>query len=74
METSRGERKMRNMRTDANERHGFFQVADAAGAAALDFLERSRDVANEVVVDDSRAETSTSEREKDTRSGSGPAV
>ena len=65
---------MRNMSTDAKDSPGLLQVLDAAGAAALDFLERSRDVANEVVVDDARAETSTSGREKNTRSGSGPAV
>jgi hypothetical protein len=64
---------MWNMSNRANDRPGFFQVADAAGAAALDFLERSRDVANEVVVDDARAETSTSGREKKPLSGSGPA-
>ncbi|MBS0416769.1 MAG: hypothetical protein JSR66_03585 [Proteobacteria bacterium] len=62
------------MSIDANDRHRLLKGVDAAGAAALDFLERSRDVANEVVVDDARAETSTSGREKNTRSGSGPAV
>ena len=51
-----------------------FPSAEAAGAAALDFLERSREVANEVVVDDSRAKTSPSAREKNSHSRSGPAV
>ena len=74
VETSRGERNMGFMSTDPNDRNGLLQVVDAAGAAALDFLERSRDVANEVVVDDARAETSTSGREKASRSGTGPAV
>jgi hypothetical protein len=64
------------MRKKASESYGFvaFPSADAAGAAALDFLERSRDVANEVVVDGTRGETSTSGREEDTVPGSGPAV
>ena len=51
-----------------------FPTAEAAGAAALDFLERSREVANEVVVDDSRAKTSPSGREKNSHPRSGPAV
>jgi hypothetical protein len=51
-----------------------FPSAQAAGAAALDFLERSRDVANEVVVDDSRAKTSPSVREKNSHPRSWPAV
>jgi hypothetical protein len=51
-----------------------FPTAEAAGAAALDFLERSREVANEVVVDEPRAKTSPSGREKNSHSGSGPAV
>ena len=67
-------RNMRYMTIDANDRHRLLKGVDAAGAAALEFLERSRDVANELVVDDARAETSTSGREKNTRSGSGPAV
>jgi hypothetical protein len=57
-----------------NFRVATFPSADAAGAAALEFLERSREVANEVVVDDSRAKTSPSGREKDSHSRSGPAV
>ena len=51
-----------------------FPSAEAAGAAALEFLERSREVADEVVVDDSRAKTSPSGREKNSHSRSGPAV
>jgi hypothetical protein len=51
-----------------------FPSAEAAGVAALDFLERSREVANEVVVDDPRAKTSPSGREKDSHPRSGPAV
>jgi hypothetical protein len=47
---------------------------DALGFVALDFLERSRDVANEVVVDGTRRETSTSRREEATAIDSGPVV
>jgi hypothetical protein len=42
---------------------------EAANFAALDFLERSRDVANEVVVVGVRVETAPSPREKDKDSG-----
>lgn len=64
------------MRTNGSDSFGFvaFPTADAAGAAALDFLERSRDVANEVVVDGTRSETSTSGREENVAPRSGPAV
>jgi hypothetical protein len=64
------------MRIDVSERYGFavFPSADAAGVAALDFLERSRDVANEVVIDGTRAETSTSGREENSAPRSGPSV
>ena len=64
------------MRTNGSDRFGFvaFPSADAAGAAALEFLERSRDVADEVAVDGTRGETSTSGREKDIAPRSGPAV
>jgi hypothetical protein len=47
---------------------------DAAGFDALEFLERSRDVANEVVVDGTRGETSTSRREETAPPRSGPVV
>ena len=40
---------------------------EAWGLQALAFLERSRDVADEGIVDVARGETSTSEREADTR-------
>jgi hypothetical protein len=61
---------------NASDSYGFeaFPTAHDAGVAALDFLERSRDVANEVVVDDTRSETSTSGCEKNITSRSGPAV
>jgi hypothetical protein len=49
-------------------------AADSSGASALEFLERSRDVANEVVVDGKRAETSTSLREETTAPGSRSSV
>jgi hypothetical protein len=49
-------------------------AADAFGTAALEFLERSRDVANEVVIDGTRTETSTSRREETTAPRSGPPV
>jgi len=64
------------MRSNAGDSFGFvaFPSADAAGAAALDFLERSRDVANEVVVDGTRGETSTSAREENIAPRTGPAV
>jgi len=48
--------------------------ADPWILAALDFLERSRDVANEVVVDGTRRETSTSGREEIVAPRSGPPV
>ena len=38
------------------------RAADPWTQGALDFLERSREVANEVVVDGTRSETSTSAR------------
>lgn len=43
--------------------YGFLDVSDFE---ALQFLERSRDVASEVVVDGTRRETSTSRREETT--------
>jgi len=49
-------------------------AADPWTLAALDFLERSRDVANEVVVDGTRSETSTSAREEIVAPRSGPPV
>jgi hypothetical protein len=68
--------RRRGMRTNGSDSFGFvaFPSADAAGAAALDFLERSRDVANEVVVDGTRSETSTLGREENIAPRSGPAV
>jgi len=48
--------------------------ADAWARAALDFLERSRDVANEGVVDSARSETSPSAREEVAAPGPGSAV
>jgi hypothetical protein len=42
----------------------FLFLPDAASFKALDFLERSRDVASEVVVDGRSRETSTSRREE----------
>ena len=64
------------MRINVGDSFGFvaFPSADAAGLAALDFLERSREVANEVVVDGTRAETSTSGREENSAPRSGPSV
>jgi hypothetical protein len=50
------------------------RAADPWTRAALDFLERSREVANEVVVDGTRGETSTSEREEISAPRSGPPV
>ncbi|MGH8139717.1 MAG: hypothetical protein ACREVV_16200 [Steroidobacteraceae bacterium] len=47
-------------------------AADAWAFQALAFLERSRDVANEVVVDGTRAETSTSAGERSAEPRSGP--
>jgi hypothetical protein len=47
---------------------------DALSFVALDFLERSRDVANEVVVDGTRRETSTSRRDEATAIDSGAVV
>jgi len=52
--------------------YGF--ALDASGFEALEFLERSRDVANEVVVDGTRRETSTSGREETAAADTGPAV
>jgi hypothetical protein len=52
--------------------YGF--TVDASGFDALEFLERSRDVASEVVVDGTRGETSTSQREEITHTRPGPAV
>ena len=48
--------------------------ADPWTLGALEFLERSREVANEVVVDETRAETSTSGREKIAAPGTRSAV
>jgi hypothetical protein len=64
------------MRIYFSDSYGFvaFPTADAAAVAALDFLERSRDVANEVVVDGTRAETSTSRREETSDPHSGTSV
>lgn len=50
------------------------RAADPWTLAALDFLERSREVANEVVVDGTRSETSTSGREEIVAPRSGPPV
>jgi hypothetical protein len=47
---------------------------EAANFAALDFLERSRDVANEVVVDGAHAETSSLPYEQNRDPGSGSDV
>jgi|KBSSwiStaDraftv2_1062776.scaffolds.fasta_scaffold00092_28 hypothetical protein len=49
-------------------------AADPWTQAALEFLERSSEVANEVVVDGRRGETSTSRREEIIASDSGTAV
>jgi hypothetical protein len=59
-----------------NDRHGFAadRVADPWTEGALDFLERSREVANEVVVDGKRTETSTSAREEIVVPRPGPLV
>lgn len=72
--TLRGLCNMWNMSKSNNFKVVAFPTADAAGAAALDFLERSRDVASEVVVDDARARTSPSGCEKNAHPRSGPAV
>lgn len=56
------------------EKTGGRFAPDALGFVALDFLERSRDIANEVVVDGTRRETSTSQREDPTAIDTGPAV
>jgi hypothetical protein len=47
-----------------NDSYGFAaeRAADPWTLSALEFLERSREVANEVVVDGTRSETSTSAR------------
>jgi hypothetical protein len=50
------------------------RAADPWTEGALDFLERSREVANEVVVDGTRRETSTSGREEVVAPRSGPPV
>jgi hypothetical protein len=50
------------------------RAADPWTLAALEFLERSREVANEVVVDGTRTETSTSGREEVLAPRSGPPV
>jgi hypothetical protein len=50
------------------------RAADPWTRAALEFLERSREVANEVVVDGTRGETSTSAREELSAPRSGPPV
>jgi hypothetical protein len=57
---------------NAWDSYGF--AADSSGAAALEFLERSRDVASEVVVDETRTGTSTSACEEITAPRSGPSV
>ena len=57
---------------NAWDSYGF--AADSSGTAALEFLERSRDVASEVVVDERRTETSTSAREETTAPRPGPSV
>ena len=59
-----------------SDRHGFSsdRVADPWTEGALDFLERSREVANEVVVDGTRSETSTSGREEIVAPRSRPPV
>jgi hypothetical protein len=64
------------MRINGSDSYGFalFPSADASGAAALEFLERSRDVANEVVVDGTRGETSTSGREENSFTRPGTPV
>jgi hypothetical protein len=49
-------------------------AADASNFDALDFLERSRDVAAEVVVDGTRRETPPSRNEEIADSGSGSTV
>ena len=54
-------------------RDGYF-FQDGTSFKALEFLERSRDVANEVVVDDTRRETSTSRREDNVAADSGVVV
>ncbi len=61
----------------ASRGHGSEDAAPAADAwaqAALEFLERSRDVADERVVDLVHGETSTSRREEVVAPGSGSAV
>ncbi|MFL6602364.1 MAG: hypothetical protein ACJ8R9_13655 [Steroidobacteraceae bacterium] len=50
------------------------RAADPWTRAALEFLERSREVANEVVVDGTRSETSTSRREEIIAPDSGTPV
>jgi hypothetical protein len=62
--------------TNASDSYGGSSIdaAMATALAALEFLERSRDVANEVVVDGTRSETSTSRREETTDPHSGSSV
>jgi hypothetical protein len=59
-------------------RDGHDRATDTSGGswpmAALEFLERSRDIASELVVDGTRGETSTSGREDITAPGSGSSV
>jgi hypothetical protein len=49
-------------------------AADPWTEGALEFLERSREIANEVVVDGTRGRTSTSGREEIVAPRSGPPV
>jgi hypothetical protein len=59
-----------------NDSYGFAadRAADPWTLSALDFLERSREVASEVVVDGTRSETSTSAREEIVAPRSGSPV
>ncbi len=54
--------------------HDIGPPADAWARAALDFLERSREIADERVVDLARGKTSTSPREEVVVSHTGSAV
>ena len=49
-------------------------IVDPSAIAALEFLERSREVASERVVDAGRVQTSPSEREEAATLGSGSPV
>jgi hypothetical protein len=60
--------------TNMSDSYGAGSSIEAAAVAALEFLERSRDVANEVVVDEKRSETSTSRREETTPPRTGSSV